>query len=176
MGLVRFGRVLSTAILNGVREVKANLGSGEIKNAQMVQPPGEDSNPIASDTAYLAPGVRSGEAVATGYVDTVNAPSAAQGEKRFYSRVASTGAVATEIHMKADGSVVITASADVTINGNLVVTGDIDGTAITASAALTGATVDSATTSLDLHIHTPSTSTDAGSNTSGWPANAPGVV
>ena len=125
MGITRFARVLSTAILNGVREVKANLGSGELKNAQMLQPPGEDSNPITSDTAFLVPGVRAGEAVALGYADTRNEPTADPGGKRFYSRDAATGVLKTEIHLKPDGTIVIFADSGVTIDSDLTVTGKI---------------------------------------------------
>lgn len=105
MGLIT--RVLSftRAVRNSakVSDTKANPGGGPNITAEHFAPPGDDSHPLASDYAYVAPTAQRGRYAAVGYVDPKSEPKARPGEKRIYARDES-GAVVCEVWLKADGS------------------------------------------------------------------------
>lgn len=108
MGLI--GRVLSfvRAQRNGARvsDLKLDPGGGDIRTAEHFAPPGDDSYPLDTDYVYVGRTPQNGRVSAIGYVDPQNTPKAAKGEKRIYSRDGS-GAVAAEVWLKSDGTVVL---------------------------------------------------------------------
>lgn len=85
-------------------DVQVDAGAGDITSAELFQPPGEDSLPMAGDTALLQESAGSGVKAVVGFDDPANEGQAAAGEKRIYSRTAA-GALAADIWLKADGSV-----------------------------------------------------------------------
>lgn len=85
-------------------DVQVDAGAGDITSAELFQAPGEDSLPMAGDTALLQESAGSGVKAVVGFDDPVNEGKAANGEKRIYSRTAA-GALAADIWLKADGSV-----------------------------------------------------------------------
>lgn len=117
MGLI--GRVLSftRTLRNGARvsDVKLDPGGGPNRTAQHFSPAGDDAYPMPGDYLYVGSDPQRGRVSAVGYVDPVNAPRAALGEKRIYARD-SSGVWVVEVWLKADGTAAIAnASGSVTL-------------------------------------------------------------
>ena len=87
-------------------DVQVDAGAGDITSAELFQPPGEDSLPMAGDTALLQESAGSGVKAVVGFDDPTNEGQAAAGEKRVYSRQAD-GTPAVEYWLKANGDAVI---------------------------------------------------------------------
>jgi hypothetical protein len=87
-------------------DVQVDAGAGDITTAELYQAPGEDSLPMAGDTALLQEAAGSGVKAAVGFDDPNNAGTAEPGERRGYSRQAD-GTPAAEYHLKANGDVFI---------------------------------------------------------------------
>jgi hypothetical protein len=87
-------------------DVQVDAGAGDITSAELFQAPGEDSLPMAGDTALLQESAGSGVKAVVGFDDPVNEGQAAAGEKRIYSRQAD-GTPAVEYWLKANGDAVI---------------------------------------------------------------------
>ncbi len=114
------GEVLSseatTEGLSNVREVKVDLGGGDIRTTQLFSASGDDSPPLPLDQGVLTTTPGAGRYAVVGFVDPLNAPEASPGERRLYSR-SIIGVVMAWIHLKSDGSIDINAPGGVTING-----------------------------------------------------------
>lgn len=95
-------------IRNGARvtDVKVDPGGGFNRTATHSAPPGDDSFPLLEDQAVSVDVGGSGRQAIVGYMDVKNVPVAAAGEKRIYARDGD-GATIVEIHLKADGEVVL---------------------------------------------------------------------
>lgn len=104
------GRVLSSVwrVIGGVSvtDVKMNPGGGPNVTAEHFQPAGDDSAALPGDFGFAAPGPQAGRFAVLGYVDALNAPMAAPGEKRTYSR-RPDGAAVAQIWLKGDGTILI---------------------------------------------------------------------
>ena len=105
-------------------DVLADPGGGADVKAYHVQQPGDDSHSLPNDTAMLVELPRQNGFAAVGYIDPLNAQTAAQGERRLYSRDAD-GTQVSEIYLMNDGTVrvsndngFIQLSADGTIEAN----------------------------------------------------------
>ena len=87
---------------NGVHmvDVEVDAGAGDTTTAELYQPPGVDSLPMAGDSALLQEAPGSGVKAAVGFDDPINAGKALVGEHRIYSRKAD-GTLAAEIWLKA---------------------------------------------------------------------------
>ena len=151
-----------------VREVKCDVGGGDVLTADLASPPGEDSEPLPGDAVALAEGSGAGELVAVGVLDTANELKAAGGEVRRYARDES-GAPVAEIWIKATGDIAITAiksganieistvesGGKVTINGVEI---DADGNITTpgnvaASGEVTAKADGGSAVNLSTHLH-----------------------
>lgn len=109
-----------------VSDVAVDAGGGFIITAEHFSAIGDDAHPLAEDYVALMSNTGAGRESAIGYLDPVNTPTAGPGEKRIYSRDASSGVTAAEIWLKSDGSIVasngsgsfaLAAGGVVTING-----------------------------------------------------------
>lgn len=78
--------------------VKVDAGGNDTEEVQHLDPPGEDSIPIAGDFAAFDELGKSGSKHAVGYHDTKSESTSQPGEKRFYSRT-EQGAKIAEIYM-----------------------------------------------------------------------------
>src|SRR5688572_5648074 len=87
-------------------DVQVDAGAGDITSAELFQAPGDDSLPMAGDTALLQESAGSGVKAVVGFDDPNNAGTAEPGERRAYSRQAD-GTPAAEYWLKANGDVVI---------------------------------------------------------------------
>jgi len=85
-------------------DVIVDAGGGDNVPAELYQPPGEDSLPLPGDGALLQEAPGTGSKAVVGFHDPLNTGTAADGEKRGYSRKAD-GTPAAEFWLKADGSV-----------------------------------------------------------------------
>lgn len=88
-------------------EVTADRGGDEVVTGHHFGAPGDDAPPLPGDLVYLGDDSGAGAAQAVGYQDPATPGLAAPGERRIYSRSAP-GAVAVELWLKADGSLVAT--------------------------------------------------------------------
>lgn len=119
---LKFGlsRVLSFTrrLINGdhASDVKTDPGGGANITARHLGAPGDDGNPLPGDLAALLPLAAEGSQALAGYIDPKNAGVAAPGERRIYSRDA-TGDTVSVIWLKNDGTIDITSSAGITLNG-----------------------------------------------------------
>ena len=102
MGLV-LGRVIS---VNG-REVKIDLGAGNIVTADHTDSVGTDCPPVVDDYAVLAPLPGAGSYAVVSYAVVTAEFLAAPGERRTYSRD-TEGVIAAQTFLKQDGNVEIT--------------------------------------------------------------------
>lgn len=89
-----------------VIDIQVDAGAGDVGPVELYQAPGEDSLPMQGDSALLQEAPGTGLKAAVGFNDPKNAGTAAEGERRGYSRKAD-GTVAAEYHLKANGDVVI---------------------------------------------------------------------
>lgn len=89
-----------------VTEATLDPGGGANLTAQHFACPGDDSQPLAGDSAATTDGAATGEQAAVGYIDGANAGVAGAGEKRIYARTPS-GEVCAEVWLKASGEVLI---------------------------------------------------------------------
>ncbi len=87
-------------------DVQVDAGGGDILDAELYQAPGEDSLPMAGDSALLQEAPGSGAQAVIGFNDPHNVGKAEPGERRGYSRKAD-GTPAAEYWLKANGDVVI---------------------------------------------------------------------
>lgn len=118
-----------------VSEAKCDLGGGNIVTAVHYSPPGDDAHPLAGDFAILVEGGGQGNWIAVGFIDPQLAPSAGPGEKIVYSRSAP-GVIASKIHLKADGSVVINDAVTITSSGAVQANGEVTAMAAAVPVSL----------------------------------------
>lgn len=133
-------------------EVKVDRGGGDAITAYHFASPGDDSQPLPTDVAYLGEDTGTGNAQALGYQDPDTAPVAGAGEKRIYAR-SGPGVVACAVYLQKDGSVLLSnaqGSLELTVDGTARVTnagGSLelgsDGS-VSASNPLGGIAVDAA--------------------------------
>lgn len=102
--VVSFVRVEADGIHTS--DVQVDPGYGNNTTAPHVSSPGDDSVPLAGDTAAAVEVVGAGARAVVGYIDTKNEPKAQAGERRFYSRNAD-GDVVAEVWLKNTGEIVI---------------------------------------------------------------------
>src|SRR5688572_5818346 len=100
------------SIVDGAQapEAKVDRGGGDALTAYHFAPPGDDSQPLPGDLAYLGGDEGAGTAQILGYQDPKNAGVAGPGEKRIYAR-SSDGTVVCQVWLKADGSVLLSNQA-----------------------------------------------------------------
>jgi len=140
-----------------VVEVKGDPGDGDVFTSQHTAPPGEDSHPVPQDQKVCVPAEGEGRWIVVGYLDTVNAGEAADGEKRFYGRDPSDGSIQCVIWLKADGSIFLSnANGSLTLgtDGNLTATGDlrVDGD-VKAGGEVTANEGTGTDVGLSTHVH-----------------------
>jgi hypothetical protein len=85
-------------------EAKVDRGGGDSITAYHFSAPGDDSQPLPGDVAFVAEDEGAGNGQIVGYQDPKTSPAAGVGEKRIYSR-SGPGVVAAEVWLKADGSI-----------------------------------------------------------------------
>ena len=89
-----------------ISDVQVDPGGGANITAEHFSAPGDDSHPMPGDYVAISKVGGTGRTVATGYLDPLNDPVAAVGEKRSYSRDGD-GAIVAEVWLKADGEITI---------------------------------------------------------------------
>lgn len=82
-----------------ITDVHVDAGAGDMLDAELYQPPGEDSLPLPGDGALLQEAPGTGAKAAVGFHDPKNQGKAGEGEKRQYSRQ-TDGTLAAEIWLK----------------------------------------------------------------------------
>lgn len=90
--------------------VKVDRGGGATVNAALLTAPNVDSLPLPGDVAHVEETKRNGGPNAVATVDPKGEPVAQPGEFRATARTAD-GTVVAAVHVKADGSVVVTTEA-----------------------------------------------------------------
>lgn len=151
MGLITLLKMF--ARVGNRSETTVDPGGGSNVTADHFADPGDDSYPLPDDYVAIISNARTGGSSAVGYAETVTTKKAGPGEKRIYSRDASTGAVVAEIWLQDDGTILLENSAgsiilapngDVNINGVVIDAGG--GITAPGSLVLNGK-------ELDGHIH-----------------------
>lgn len=102
--LISFARVKRHGV--NFSNVEVDPGGGAIKTAEHFEDPGSDSNPLPGDYVATVSHPGAGNVLAVGYLDPVNKPKAAVGEKIIYSRD-SEGVLIAEVWLKNDGTLVL---------------------------------------------------------------------
>ena len=164
----------SRSVVDGKQtpEIKLDRGGGDASTAYHFADPGDDSQPLPTDVAYVGDDEGSGSAQALGYQDPDSAPVAGAGEKRIYAR-SGPGVMACEVWLKADGTVLVSnplGSLELQADGAVLVSNaqgslelTVDGTARITNAlgslelaAAGGATVTTplGTFGATTHLHT----------------------
>lgn len=89
-----------------VSDVKVDRAGGDNRTPEHYADPGDDSFPLSGD--YAATGNFEGNtrSAVIGYLDPVNEPKAAAGDKRIYARDASTGVLIVDFWLKNDGTAI----------------------------------------------------------------------
>lgn len=107
-----------------VSDAKVDLGGSYSITPEHFSAPGDDSYPLPGDYVASVPVEQTGRAVAVGYLDPANAPQAAVGEKRIYSRN-SDGDVVAEVWLLNTGEVrVVNENGQVTLGPDGSILGD----------------------------------------------------
>jgi hypothetical protein len=108
MGFVAAVVEFTRSVVDGQQtpEAKVDLGGDDATTAYHFANPGDDSQPLPGDVAYLGEDSGTGNSQIVGYQDPTTAPVAGAGEKRIYAR-SGAGAVACAVWLKADGSVLV---------------------------------------------------------------------
>jgi hypothetical protein len=88
----------------GVSDATADTGGGAQTAAQHFSSPGDDGAPLPGDYEAIVPQQGTGRGSAVGYVDPLNAQTAAGGEKRIYARDPK-GIQVAEFWLKGDGTI-----------------------------------------------------------------------
>lgn len=142
MGLI--ARVLSFVRVtrNGAKitDVKASPGGRPNVTAEHFASPGDDSYPLPTDYAYLAPAPRKGRQAALGYVDPLNTPKAGQGDKRIYARDGA-GTVVAEAWLKNTGEVLLdndNGSMTLSPDGSITLLNGAGSVTLSAAGAILG--------------------------------------
>jgi len=154
--------VISVAINKTRRYIKARVFS-RTREVQQALPYGIDSAPINTSIAAFADTADTGTAVVIGYVykDAI----AAAGESRMYS-TNSSGAFQFQVHLKANGEVLIgTSSSDAAYTNFLVKFNELK-----TGFDLLKTEVNAIVTIFNAHVHTGVTSGPASSAISPTPA------
>lgn len=99
------------------RDVKVDRGGGSNLTAQHFSSPQDDAAPLPNDYVMLSDPRGAGRQGAIGYYSEGDDKQKANpGEKRIYSR-SEDGNVVSEIWLKNDGSISMSSTADIEING-----------------------------------------------------------
>jgi len=110
-----------------IRDIKVDLGGGDVRRVPMLNAPGVDSAPRIGDYVVLVSHPGDSGFIAVAYDDSAVESQAESGEIRVYSRD-SGSAVVAEIWIKSDGSISVQngsgyvklePSGRVDVNGNL---------------------------------------------------------
>ncbi len=165
MGLIALLKSFTRVVRNGAQasDVKIDPSGGANLTVEHFAPPGDDSNPLPNDFVVAVSIPRTGGWAAVGYIDPLNVPKAAPGEKRIYARDPSDGSDIVDLWLKNDGTGILSnANGSVTLSpdggikgdngsgsfelqsgGNFVVNGviiDANGN-ITTTGTITGGTI-----------------------------------
>lgn len=132
--------------------IKVDSGDGDPTTHDHWQPAGDDAQPCIGDAVLLVESASgSGEEEIAGYQDITNAGATAAGERRLYARDAG-GAIKVSLHLKADGSTVLSNGAGsliLEVDGSVTITGDLNVNGeVTAKASTPAASV-----GLSTHVH-----------------------
>lgn len=103
MGMI--AKVLNWTAKTLSGDVECNPGGGANIRAQLANPPGVDAPPLNGDFAVIVRVQGTGRAVQVASIDAI-ASTAQPGEHRVYARDAN-GAQVVELHLKGDGSAVL---------------------------------------------------------------------
>lgn len=90
-----------------VSDVKVDAGGGNNRTAEHFDGPGADAFPLTTDWVTASDVEGTGRESVLGYLDPINTPKAAKGERRIYGRDPSDGAEVCTVWAKNDGTVVI---------------------------------------------------------------------
>lgn len=136
-------------------EAKVDRGGGDAVTGYHFAPPGDDSQPLPGDLAFLGRDEGAGNAQLLGYQDPKNAGVAGPGEKRIYAR-SSAGAPVCEVWLKADGSVLVSneaCSVELGADGAVALANATGSVSLDASGNVT-ATTPLGTFGAGTHTHT----------------------
>jgi len=136
-------------------EVKLDRGGEDAVTAYHFAPPGDDSQPLPGDVAYLGDDEGAGTGQALGYQDPRTAPLAGAGDKRIYAR-SGAGVASCQVWLKADGSVLISndqGAVELKPDGTALVSNAQGSIELAASGAVT-VTTPLGTFGADTHMHT----------------------
>lgn len=108
MGFIATVISFTRSVVSGAQapEAKVDRGGGDSITAYHFSAPGDDSQPLPGDIAFVAEDEGQGNGQIVGYEDPKTSPVAAAGEKRIYAR-SGPGVVAAEIWLKVDGALVL---------------------------------------------------------------------
>lgn len=135
-------------------EAKVDRGGDDALTAYHFAPPGDDSQPLPGDLAFLGRDEGAGNAQLLGYQDPKNAGKAGPGEKRIYAR-SSGGTIVCEVWLKSDGSVLLSnAAGSVTlgVDGSARLENTVGSIDLGADGSVT-ATTPLGTFGADTHMH-----------------------
>lgn len=135
-------------------EAKVERGGDDPLTGYHFAPPGDDSQPLAGDDAFLVDDTGKGAAQIVGYQDPTSTPKAGAGEKRIYSR-SGPGVMACEVWLKADGTIAIVNAAgsiELAADGSSQMVNPLGSVAL-SSAGLVTFTTPLGTFGADTHTH-----------------------
>jgi len=124
----RVARVEKTEVIDGVRVLTVDAGSGASKQVDLYLPPGVDAMPLPDDLVILINAIGNDGPVTVAVLDEIT-PDDEGGWHRLYSRN-SDGAAIAWVRLKSDGSlelanengiIEMASNGTVSINGNLEV-------------------------------------------------------
>jgi hypothetical protein len=92
-------------------EIKGEVRKSDNVTAVIFGSPGDDSRPLPDDAFCFVKNENIGGKSAVGFLDTKNAPVAADGERRLYSRD-SGGVIKAIIYLKENGTVEVNNGSD----------------------------------------------------------------
>jgi hypothetical protein len=95
-------------------EIQVDLGGGDLADADVFGPAGEDSPPLPDDDALLVKLDGETETLAAVAYADATARTAEPGERRLYARD-SSGAQVAEVYMQGDGTVTVTGATGSTV-------------------------------------------------------------
>lgn len=89
-----------------INDITVDVGGGVNHTAEHFAPAGDDSFPLTSDYVVVTDIPQRNSKAAIGYLDPINEPKTAEGEKRIYARDVD-GVPVNEVWLKNDGSVLV---------------------------------------------------------------------
>jgi len=136
-----------------VSDVKVDPGGGANATAEHFSSSGDDSQPLPGDYALLVGSTGEGREEVSGYIDPLNAGTAAPGEKRIYARSTSTGDVVASLWLKNTGEVVCSNAAGGSFGLDAAGQFIVNGVVVDLAGLLTATDVTATTNDVTLSTH-----------------------